>query len=111
MTKERALSYGPPLHTPEPPDTRRLMPGYLSVPYDDLGALERCLAQHGPRVAGFMLESVNRRSVATSSILLGELDDALLMRLLLRRSHIPSAAVPLVPRLRSKLTLFNRYVG
>ena len=34
------------------------MPGYLSVPYDDLGALERCLAQHGPRVAGFMLEPI-----------------------------------------------------
>eukprot|EP00505_MAST-04D_sp_SCG-Rhode-Island_P002977 Stramenopile-MAST_4_protein_2977 len=35
-----------------------LLPGYLSVPYNDLDALEKCLEQHGPRVAGFMTEPI-----------------------------------------------------
>jgi ornithine--oxo-acid transaminase len=35
-----------------------LLPGYLSVPYNDLAALEAALQQHGPRLAAFMVEPI-----------------------------------------------------
>jgi ornithine--oxo-acid transaminase len=35
-----------------------LLPGYLKVPYDDLGGLEAMLEQHGHRLAAFMVEPV-----------------------------------------------------
>jgi ornithine--oxo-acid transaminase len=33
-----------------------LLPGFLRVPYDDLEALEAVLREHGPKVAGFVVE-------------------------------------------------------
>ncbi len=34
------------------------MPGFHNVPYNDLGALERYLEQHGEYVAAFMVEPI-----------------------------------------------------
>ena len=35
-----------------------LLPGYLSVPYNDLNALSKCLDEYGHRVAAFMVEPI-----------------------------------------------------
>jgi ornithine--oxo-acid transaminase len=35
-----------------------LLPGYLSIPYNDLKALEKCLEEYGHRVAAYMAEPI-----------------------------------------------------
>ena len=35
-----------------------MTPGFLRIPYNDADALEKCLAEHGKEVAGFLLEPI-----------------------------------------------------
>ncbi len=35
-----------------------LTPGFIRIPYNDADALEKCLAEHGKKVAGFLLEPI-----------------------------------------------------